>query len=71
MLNPCFEVYFSSFWHDPKGPKDLGLIKICCVSMPEVSARNTRHERFEQIQPFGLAVYCYSHACAHTSVKNR
>ncbi len=39
--------------------------------MPEVSPRNTRHERFEQINAFVLAVYCYTHANSHTSVKNR
>jgi len=30
--------------------------------MPEVSPRNTRHERLAQIQAFVVAVYCYAHA---------
>ena len=30
--------------------------------MPEVSSRNTRHERFEQILAFIVAVYCFTHA---------
>jgi len=30
--------------------------------MPEVSPRNTRHERLVQIQAFVVAVYCYTHA---------
>ena len=71
MFNPCFEVYFLSFFLDKKGPKNQGLIKICCVSMLEVSSRDTRHERLEQIQAIVVAVYCYAHAYAHTSVKNR
>jgi len=30
--------------------------------MPEVSSRNTRHERFIQFLAFVVAVYCYAHA---------
>ena len=30
--------------------------------MPEVSSRNTRHERLVQIKAFVVAVYCYAHA---------
>jgi len=47
---------------DQKVTKNQGLIKIGCVSNPEVSPRNTRHERLVQIQAFVVAVYCYAHA---------
>jgi len=50
------------FYLDVKEPKDQGFIKISCVSNPEVSARNTRHERLLQSQAFVVAVYCYAHA---------
>jgi len=30
--------------------------------MPEVSSRNTRHERLGRIYAFVVAVYCYAHA---------
>jgi len=55
---------------EQKVTKIQGLIKIGCGSKPEVSSRNTRHERFEQRMKFVVAVYCYTHAYAHTSVKN-
>ncbi|MFA5970702.1 MAG: hypothetical protein WC780_00005, partial [Lentimicrobiaceae bacterium] len=42
---------------EQKVTKIQGFRKICCVSMPEVSSRNTRHERFLQIQKFVVAVY--------------
>ena len=42
--------------------KIQGFREICCVSKPEVFSRNTRHERFIQIQTFVVAVYCYAHA---------
>ena len=45
-----------------KVTKNQGFIKIGCVSNPEVSPRNTRHERLVQIRTFVVAVYCYAHA---------
>jgi len=47
---------------DQKVTKNQVFIKIGCVSMPEVSSRNTRHEGFVQIKTFVVAVYCYAHA---------
>jgi hypothetical protein len=47
---------------DQKVTKNQVFKKIGCVSMPEVSSRNTRHERVEQIKTFVVAVYCYAHA---------
>jgi hypothetical protein len=54
--------FFSYFLLEQKVTKIQGFRKICCVSKPEVSSRNTRHEKLVQIQPFVVAVYCYAHA---------
>jgi hypothetical protein len=45
-----------------KVTKIQGFRKICCVSIAEVSSRNTRHDRFEQRMKLVVAVYCYAHA---------
>ncbi len=46
--------------------KIQGFRKICCFSKPEVSSRNTRHARAQQIMTFCLACVpdksgCHSH----------
>jgi hypothetical protein len=53
---------FSYFLLDQKVTKNQGFIKTGCVSMSEVSSRNTRHERLLQNQAFLVAVHCYAHA---------
>jgi hypothetical protein len=55
-------IIFSYFLLEQKVTKIQGFRKVCCVSNPEVSSRNTRHERLVQIQAVIVAVYCYAHA---------
>ena len=59
MPQPNISIDFIVFYFllDQKVTKNQGLIKIGCVSKPEVSSRNTRHERLAQVQAFVVAVY--------------
>jgi len=60
--NNRLDNFFSYFLLEQKVTKIQGFRKICCVSMPEVLSRNTRHESLVQIKAFVVAVYCYAHA---------
>jgi hypothetical protein len=75
-LSPVFNLsvcvfIFLFFWLDPKETKGQGLIKIRCVSMPEVFSRNTRHEKWHISKHLSLLCIASHMPFAHTSDKNR
>jgi hypothetical protein len=62
---------FSYFLLEQKVTKIQGFTKIGCVSNPEVSPRNTRHEIWHKTLRLSLLCIATHKPFAHTSVKNR
>jgi len=66
-----FRHYSFYFLLEQKVTKIQVFIKICCVSMPEVSSRNTRHESWHNTKHLSLLCIATHMPFAHTSIKNR